>query len=64
MLPGRSTVESVVLVPHVAGVLALPAVTLTLEGGDGAVTATLDATAGGVVAVAPAVVVGAGDGGG
>ena len=64
VLPGRATVESVILVPHVAGVLALPAVTLTLEGGDGAVTATLDATAGGVVAVAPAVVVGAGDGGG
>jgi hypothetical protein len=52
VLPGGTVVEGVTLVPHAVGVLALPAVTLTLEGGGG----TLDATAGGVVVVGPVAV--------
>jgi hypothetical protein len=35
VLPGGTVVEGVTLVPHAVGVLALPAVTLTLEGGGG-----------------------------
>ena len=49
VLPGRTVIETLTLVPHAAGALTLPSVTLTLEGGG----ATLDATAGGVVVVEP-----------
>ena len=48
VVPGGEAVERITLVPHAAGALALPAVTLSVEGG------VLDATCGGVVVVAPA----------